>query len=272
MKKNDNSYSFYVIDRSSLNSVFYNSEDSNNNLYSYSLQNDNIIQLYDFSNNSTALFRKTQNNDFALLYNTYINPIDKSRHCINICTPQTYYSGDLNSNNFTNISSMHKKSFLFLVNTFGNVADIPGIGNIANKISSKYTLNHLNYIVFDGKFINTKENHTLEKEFRSTYMRYKMATTLIPAQYAIKQILRILIQSLATGKFDENAFYTNYLHLKNFEELCSDTLQEIHKFSSNSKVENYADLCDYLRNKITNMDNLINMYLSDELEKNNKSL
>lgn len=271
MKKNDNPYSFYVLDSSSLNSVFYNT-DNNNIIYSYSLQKNNIIQLYDFSNNSTALFRKIQNNDFALLYDTYNDTEDENLHHINICTPQTYYSGDLKSNNFTNISSMHKKDFLFLANTFGNVADIPGIGNIANKLSNKYVLNHLNTIVYDGKFINTKENHTFEKEFRSKYMRYKMATTLIPVQYATKQILSIIIQGLATEKFDENAFYTNYLHLKNFEEFCSETLQKIHEFYTNKDVVSYANLCDYLRNKITNMDKLINMYLSDELEKDNKSL
>lgn len=272
MQKNDNPYSFYILNKSELNSIFDSTKNSNNNIFSYSLQDDNIIQLYNFSTNSTVLFRKVENNNFALLYNTYIDPEHENSRCINICTPQTYYSSSLKSNNFANISSMDKKNFLFLSNTFGNVANIPGVGHIANKLSSKYTLNHINIIVHQGKFINKKENLTLEKEFRDAYMRYKMATTLIPAQYAIKQILSIITQSIATGRFDKNAFYINYLHLKNFEELCSSTLQKIYDFSVDAGVEIYVDLCDFLRHKITNMDKLINMYLNDELEKDSKNL
>lgn len=268
MRKNNNPYSFYTLDESELYS-FYDTEDNNSDICFYSQQNDNIMQLYDFSNNSTALFRKIENGNFTLLYQTYINSEDENLCHIDIYTPQIYYNGLLKSNDFTTISSMDKKDFLFLTNTFGNVANIPGIGHIANKMSSKYVLNHLNLIVSNGEFINTKGNHALENEFRSTYMRYKMATSLIPAQHAIKEILRITTHHIATGKFDKNGFTINYLHLKHFEEICSKTLQDISKFTID---QNYANLCDSLRNKITNMDNLINMYLNDELEKDKKSL
>ncbi len=271
MKKNDNPYSFYTLDKTELTS-FYNTDKNtinSNNICLYSKQNDNIMQLYNFSNNSTALFRKIENGNFALLYETYIDSEDENSCHIDIYTPQIYYNGLLKSNDFKTISSMDKKDFLFLTNTFGNVANIPGIGHIANKMSSKYVLNHLNLIVSNGEFINTKGNHTIENEFRSTYMRYKMATILIPAQHTIKEILRIITHHIATGKFDKSGFTINYLHLKHFKEIGSKTLQDISKFTID---QNYENLCDSLRNKITNMDNLINMYLNDELEKDKKSL
>jgi len=259
-ENNNNTYSFYTIDQSKFNDSLGKNDTVYHNM------NDQIVQSYCFATGNTSLYRKIKDTKYSLLYDKISLNEDDST-AIYIYTPNMLYMGMQKNDNFTNIFYMNKKSSLTNAYVFTPLSQIPGIKHINDILSARYSAKHLNPIVSNSKLIDTKENRFLAKDFKETYMRYSMAARLIPAQSIIKELLRTMTHYIATGELDDNTFYTDYLHLYNFSDMCSSTIKRISEFSTNPEVTNYIDLCDFLRNKITNMDKLINMYLSDELER-----
>lgn len=159
-----------------------------------------------------------------------------------------------------------------MINVFGITSKVPVVKSISNILSDKYSYKHLNPIVIDNKFINTEQNKSLSNDFRKTYMRYNMATNLIPAQYILKQILEIIHHYIATKKLNETELLTHYIHMQNFAQMCSGAIQKLANFVYNPSSVDLRGLCDFLQDRINNMENLIDMYLSDELEKDSRSL
>lgn len=280
MKRSDNPYSFYTLNKSDR---YYPLDDKENivteNSKINNITNDEqlgiyehhqIIQEYYFSNGNTFLCREFGEDKLALLYER--EQYDSENTAISIYNNNTFYSGILKSNEFTTIAYINANDFLFINNVDNITSRIPIIKHISHNITDIYSSNHLNPIVVDNQFINADQNKLLADNFRKTYMRYNMATNLIPAQCTIKEIFKIINQYIATGKLDETNLLAEYIHLQNFAEMCSGTTQKLADFVYNPSCVDLRNLCDFLQNKITNMDKLINMYLSDELEKDNKSL
>lgn len=261
----NNTYSFYTIDES----YFIDSLEEDDKVYSH--MNDQIIQSYCFSTGNTSLYRKVENNQLALLYDK-ISLNDTNSTAIYIYTPSMLYASKQKNGSFTDISSMDRKNFLFVANIFTPLSQVPGVKYINDILSIRYSAKHQNPVVSNSKLVDTKENRFFAKDFKETYMRYSMASNMIPAQCVLKNILKIVNQYIASRELDKNELLTNYINLQNFQEMCSGTSADISSFINEPSNIDLRSLCDSLRTKITNMDNLINMYLSDELEKDNKSL
>lgn len=284
MKKNnnmDNPYSFYALNKyeryrpledNTENLLAENSEtDSYNNddimsIYAYR----EIIQEYYFSNGNTFLYREFGEDKLALLYEREQH--DSENTAISIYNSDTIFTGILRSNEFTTIAYINANDFLFVDNVNHITSRIPMIKHITNNITDRYIQNHLTPLVVDNQFINTAQNKLLADNFRKTYMRYNMATNLIPAQRTLKNILQLVNRYIATGELNKTNLLTEYIHLQNFAEMCSGTTQKLADFVYNESSVDLRELCDFLQNRIVNIDKLINMYLSDELEKDNKSL
>ncbi len=262
MNKLNNPYSFFVFDKSE---IFSDANDDYCTIYSK--QDDNIIQEYCFSDGYTALYRKVGDDKLAILY---VSEPSEDLTTISIYTPTTLYQGIQINDDFEHLVYMHRYDLVLSAIISNSTKGIPGCKNFSNYLSEKYMKNHLNYLVYNYQSVTTGENQSYLKEFKNNYIRYTMASKLIPAQYTIKSILGIVNNYIATGKINMDELLTEYIHLQNFQEICSETIQNLSSFVYTPSNTDLRKLCDFLNHKINNIENLINMYLSNELERDNE--
>ena len=279
MKKSnmDNPYSFCTFNQSDLfysdntieneNSIITDIPNEDEQTYLY--EHYGILQEYCYTNGNTNLYNKFGNDKLALLYERSQDKNKTTNVLIYNCN--MCYISTLKSDYFDIISYTDAKDFMFIENVLSITSKLPIVRRVGNSLCNKYSSNHLNSILVNGQFISTSKNKLLADDFRKTYMRYNMATNLIPAQCTIKEILKIIHKYIVTGKLDETNLLTNYIHLQNFAQMCSGTITQLADFISNPSCIDLRNLCDFLNKKIHNIENLINMYLSNELEKDSRS-
>lgn len=273
-------YSFCVFDDEEIFSLDESPQNEENDINIYddtqtklailSHQNDKIIQEYSLSDEYTNLYRKIDDNKFALLYQSEIYK-NENLH-ISIFNENNCFFAEYESNELKNLLSMNPDDFIFNQNMHNSIPNIPIIKHVGNIITNLISNRYLNPIIIGGKFIDTNQNQSLLRYFKETQKRYFMATNIIPAQCILKEIIKDINQYIASGKFDEENILTNYIYLQNFQGICSGTISDLSLFVNDpSSIDDFRYLCDSLNTKVSNMENLINMYLSDELRENNRS-
>ena len=268
---NSNPYSFYVLDEDEVfcsleeandieneentNDAVDNNKSSSSNLLNldvFSHQGNKILQEYCFyDGGSTGLYRKFGDNKLAVLYEE--ESLKEGSSNIYIYTPTTMYIALKENNTLTKIVSMTSEDCESVEKFFSKPSQIPIISRIAQPLSTLYSLKHLHIIKFNSKYINTEQNNAASK--------------LIPAQCTIEEILNIVNHYIATGKINKDKLLSAYIQLQNFQELCSGTIQDISSFIYDPHSVDLRDISDSLNHKIGNIEKLINMYLSNELER-----
>lgn len=241
----DNPYSFYTFNQTD---IFYNDENETSLISDISIddaqvyiyEHNKILQEYCFVNGNTYLYRKFSDDKLALLYEKEQD--ENAITSISIYNSNTFYNGLSNCDEFSTIVSMDAKDFLFMDDVMNITSKVPVINHLVNNVSDKYSNKHLNPILIDKQFISTGKNKLLADNFRKTYMRYNMATNLIPAQCTIKEILKIINKYIATGKLDETNLLTNYIHLQNFAQMCSSTITQLADFVYNPSCVDLRNL------------------------------
>ncbi len=282
---NSNPYSFYVLDEDEVfcsleeangigneentNDAVDNNKSSSSNLLNldvFSHQDNKILQEYCFyDGGSTGLYRKFGDNKLAVLYEE--ESLKEGSSNIYIYTPTTMYTAIKENNTLTKIVYMTSEDCESVEKFFSKPSQIPIISRIAQPLSTLYSLKHLHIIKFDSKYINTEQNRVLYNDFKNNYIRYNAASKLIPAQCTIEEILNIVNHYIATGKINKDKLLSAYIQLQNFQELCSGTIQDISSFIYDPHSVDLRDISDSLNHKIGNIEKLINMYLSNELER-----
>lgn len=268
-----NNYSFYTFHKNEIFGDMIEYDDNtpdddehyNENECVFSHSNDSIIQLYDFTNGNTELYRDLGNNELALLYTS--EAISKDDVSITIFNSDKFYTALSTENRIKNVYSMDKQEFLFINNLPLLLFKIPGLKYINNYLAGLHSNKNMDVLMYEGKITASQNKRIFLNEFKQLYMRYKMASILIPAQSIIKQILKDINQYIASGKLNQKDLLTNYIQLLNFQEYCPGCIQTISPIINDLNSADLRNICDYLTTKIGNMENLINMYLSDELEK-----
>lgn len=268
-----NNYSFYTFHKNEIFGDMIEYDDNtpdddehyNENECVFSHSNDSIIQLYDFTNGNTELYRDLGNNELALLYTS--EAISKDDVSITIFNFDKFYTALSTENRIKNVYLMDKQEFLFINNLPPLLFKIPGLKYINNYLAGLHSNKNMDVLMYEGKITASQNKRIFLNEFKQLYMRYKMASILIPAQSIIKQILKDINQYIASGKLNQKDLLTNYIQLLNFQEYCPGCIQTISPIINDLNSADLRNICDYLTTKIGNMENLINMYLSDELEK-----
>lgn len=272
-KESKNKYSFYTVEKSKIipdsNYTENTNEEKENSISQFFYYDDGkLIQEYCFQDGYTALYRDVGNNQLAQLYEYERDSTENE--VFYIFKEDGVYIAVQTNNELKNVFYSTAEDF----NLIGEKEDaassfflsLPIIKQINNIQLNSFTLKHSTPFVQNFKFVDTKQNRVLAKDFRSLCMRYSMASNLIPASTIINETLSIANSYIATNKLDKDKLLEKYIELQNFQEVCPSSIETISSLVCNPSNTNLRNLCDTLQSKLRNIENLIDMYLENELE------
>ena len=274
-----NKYSFNVLETSEV--IPNNDTLIDENLETENLDNDNendisnffyydsekIIQEYCLNGNYTAIYRDIGDNKLALLYE-YERDND-GNEIFYIYTKDCAYIAIQSKDKLRNVFYVTDENFNLIENkdlVSSKFSKIPLLKNISEKTIESFTLKHSTLIVANYDFIDTPKNHALAKDFKHSHTKYVMASNLIPASTIIDEILSILHHYIATKELDKNELFQKYNELQNFSAVCPSSTNVISHLVDNFNEQNLKISCESLQSNLRNIENLIDMYLENELE------
>ena len=244
-------------------------EEKENNISQFFYYDDGkIIQEYCFQDSYTALYRDIGNNQLAYLYEYERD--DTGNEVFYIFKEDGVYIAVQTNNKLRNVFYATAEDFNLIDKKENSsssfLSSLPIIKQINNMRLISFTIKHSTAFVQNFKFVDTEQNRAFAENFRSLSMRYTMASNLIPASTIVNETLSIANSYIATKKLDKDELLKKYIELQNFQEVCPSSIEAISPFVYNPSNTDLRSLCETLQSKLKNIENLIDMYLENELE------
>lgn len=272
-RESKNKYSFYTVEKSEIipdsNYTENTHEEKENNISQFFYYDDGkIIQEYCFQDSYTALYRDIGNNQLAYLYEYERD--DTGNEVFYIFKEDGVYIAVQTNNKLRNVFYATAEDFNLIDKKENSsssfLSSLPIIKQINNMRLISFTIKHSTAFVQNFKFVDTEQNRAFAENFRSLSMRYTMASNLIPASTIVNETLSIANSYIATKKLDKDELLKKYIELQNFQEVCPSSIEAISPFVYNPSNTDLRSLCETLQSKLKNIENLIDMYLENELE------
>lgn len=230
----------------------------------------NVTIEYDFKSGKSALYLQKSKKEYEILYESSIvdgieNSSFYSRDNAYILTNYNHNTGDIER-----LECINKTDFIQYLNKA--LKDFhSGFMNSINKIIALSHLlkNSTTFLIINNKHYEKLYNN-LYKEYRKLFVKYRSATTLIPAYSILYEIISTIHKYISTGNLDTEKLNKNFLELQSFKDVCNSSISLISSFIHNPHSIDLRNLCDALGKNLNNVNNLINLYLEDELNLQNK--
>lgn len=231
---------------------------------------ENLTLEYDFESKRSTLYLQINEDKYELLYETSIkNNIENSsfysKNNVYILTDYNHETGKIGK-----LDCIRKTSFIKSINDFSK--DFHNrFFNSANELISGFNiLKQSNTLINNDHYNENNNNKNLFKEYRTLFVKYKSATILIPVSNILDEIISKIHEFIATGKLDNELINKRFLELQNFKEFCSNSISLLSSFVDNPNSTDLRNLCDGLEKNSRNIDNLMHLYLEDELNMQDK--
>lgn len=215
----------------------------------------NIVEEYFLDNGDISLYQKVSPNEQELIYT-------KTSESINIYTPN-----DVFVNSGSNILTHFKTSdFIKFSDKLGN----PNINNPftfeLSKLKSGYLINQYAtiYKMSDRDKYSMEHRHIIDR-YGKVFNRYSCSSMLLPSHQIINNSLELIHKYVITGNLDLDNLKTFTYALQFFCESCPDSFHSLFNFISNPGATDIRTLCDTLGRNLHNIDNLLDIYLEEEL-------
>lgn len=234
------------------------------NIFSY----ENLTVEYDFQSGKAALYIQRSEQEYELLYESSIvddieNSSFYSKDNAYILINYNHKTGDIEK-----LDCIPKTSFIQYAKKFSKNFKSDFINSINEFISTLYIAKHSTNLIYNNNNYNYSKdnsNQKLFKEYRKLFVQYNSAKTLIPVSSILDEVITNIHKYISTGKLDIEKIKKNFLELQNFKDVCNNSISLIGSFINNPNSTDLRSLCDGLEKNLHNIDNLIDLYLEDEL-------
>lgn len=239
--------------------------ENNNENFIDIFEYENISMEYSFKTGQTALYLKNSDYQYELLYESVIN--NGIQTCSLYSKDSVYILSNYNHNNgcIGSLDYIPKNIFIKFMNTFGKDHKNVFSRKISDLLSIPYMAKHFVRLISDNDYYNNSSNQYLFDNYRKIFIKYTSATILIPVYNILDNFISDVHNYIVTRKFDSSIFKRRLLELQNFKEVCPSSISLISSFIKNPTTTDLHQLCDSLEKNLINIDNLISLYLEDEL-------
>ena len=239
--------------------------ENNNENFIDIFEYENISMEYSFKTGATALYLKNSDYQYELLYDSDIT--NGVQTCSLYSKDSVYILSNYNHNNgcIGSLDYIPKNIFIKFMNTFGKEHKNVFSRKISDLLSIPYMAKHFVRLISDNDYYNNSSNQHLFDNYRKIFIKYTSATILIPVYNILDNFISDVHNYIVTRKFDSYIFKRRLLELQNFKDVCPSSISLISSFIKNPTTTDLHQLCDSLEKNLINIDNLISLYLEDEL-------
>lgn len=244
--------------------------ENNNENFIDIFEYENISMEYSFKTGQTALYLKNSDYQYELLYESVIN--NGIQTCSLYSKDSVYILSNYNHNNgcIGSLDYIPKNIFIKFMNTFGKDHKNVFSRKISDLLSIPYMAKHFVRLISDNDYYNNSSNQYLFDNYRKIFIKYTSATILIPVYNILNEFIADVHNYIITRKFNSSIFERRLSELQNFKEVCPSSISLISSFIKNPTTTDLHQLCDSLERNLKNIDNLIGLYLEDELSFKNE--
>lgn len=245
-----------------------NSDTVNIDIFTY----DNLCQEYNFQTGETALYVQRPDELYELLYHSDMGEDFKVSN---------FYSKNSAFVLKTDISN--DKQILFLdyyprVNFVNFMNSVLKYENTKNFLIKKlYPLicnigitSNSTRLIENSTFFTDTYNDVALKEYKQLFIKYNCATAYIPISSILENTIKDINAYIANGNLDLNTLKRRLFELACFKEVCPSSYSLLSNFINDPYNTDLRNLCTSLQKNINNIENLMNIYMEDELNIQNR--
>ncbi|MBQ3421976.1 MAG: hypothetical protein IJH34_09970 [Romboutsia sp.] len=230
-----------------------NVENEDEDVYSLFSYDDKIIQAYSFPDGSNTIYRDIGDGTLAILYQHQFDE-ESGEEFITIYENNGVYAITKSEDYIDNAMYTTTKDFIALLET---------------QLKSKKDVDSVDFekcvpIVVDSEYVSY--DNEIAKKFKAAYTKYTMAENAIPTQVLLHEILSKAQNFIATKKIDMKELLRNFTHLHNFQDFCKSSIECVSPFVNDPSSVDLRQFISDLASKMKNIDNIIGMYLEEELK------
>lgn len=239
--------------------------ENNNENFIDIFEYENISMEYSFKTGQTALYLKNSDYQYELLYESVIN--NGIQTCSLYSKDSVYILTNYNHNTGTiySLDYIPKDIFIKFINKFDKDYKNVFFKKASDMLAVPYMLKHFTKLINDNDYYNNSSNQYLFDNYRKIFIKYTSATMLIPVSNILNNFIADVHNYIITRKFNSSIFERRLSELQNFKEVCPSSISLISSFIKNPTTTDLHQLCDSLEKNLINIDNLISLYLEDEL-------
>lgn len=253
-------YSFYVVEKKDI--VLNNEEVKeiekekiDDDFYDlYFFDNEKIIEEYCYGDGSCNLYRSIDDNNLAILYEEEYAK-DVNANVISIYTPEYAYTAIKENGFFKNVSVIDQKDFKALANVVRS-----------EFLSNIFARKHAKFLMYDFSPCTGSKNNVLLEDFKKRYIKYKATSSFIPVKSIVDDMKILASTYISTQNMNEKELFDKYQKLFNFQEFCPSTIEALAPMIDSPSTADYNAIFKKVNKNMRNVDKLIDMYLSEELE------
>lgn len=244
--------------------------ENNNENFIDIFEYENISMEYSFKTGQTALYLKNSDYQYELLYESVIN--NGIQTCSLYSKDSVYILTNYNHNTGTiySLDYIPKDIFIKFINKFDKDYKNVFFKKASDMLAVPYMLKHFTKLINDNDYYNNSSNKHLFDNYRKIFVKYTSATILIPVYNILNEFIADVHNYIITRKFNSSIFERRLSELQNFKEVCPSSISLISSFIKNPTTTDLHQLCDSLERNLKNIDNLIGLYLEDELSFKNE--
>lgn len=231
---------------------------------------ENLAIEYDFKSGQSTLYLQKSDKEYEILYES--SNADDIENSYFYSKDNAYILTNFNNKtgNIERLDCISKTAFIQSINEFSRDFHNGFINSINKIIATSHISKYFTTLIINNKYCENIYNKNLFKEYRKLFVKYKSAATLIPVSNILDEVISNIYQYISTGNLDSEKLNKNFLELQNFKDVCKNSISLLSSFISNPKSTNLRNLCGSLEKNLHNIDNLINLYLEDELNLQSK--
>lgn len=264
----NNKENFLIVSHEDLygKEINESSEDTNNNenfvdMFSY----DNIVQEYDFNTGATALYLKISENHYEILYeNIDTDNISNVFFYSKEDTFITTYNSDTSS--IVAVDYMPTSDFVTYFNKFSYEPKFTCISKLKDYSSKAFMQKYSDRLIQNNISYTDEDTNMLLDKYKRIFIKYTVAAQLIPVSNILEACISNIHQFIANNRLDCSDLEKSISQLEYFKKICPNSISALSSFLDNPNNIDLRNLCATLETNLQNVDNLINMYLEDELK------
>ena len=234
----------------------------------------NLCLEYCFETHESAFYLQRSDKLYELLYNSSVDENGNESSYFyskdDVFLLQNYDS----KNNFIgNLSYISKSNFLYAINKFEKLYK-KNLKNIfLNALLDIRLISTAKCLIKNNERFSCYENERdYFQDYRTLYVKYKSAETLIPVSNILTSLISNLNNYMSKGNIDMAEITRRVSELQNFKKYCPTTVSLMSSFMENPESTDLKLLCSKLGTNLQNTENLLELYLKDELSLDNESI